>query len=175
MRLAQWPGVPLLLAAGNVHSRALLASSRTARFVPVHETVGAAVAAVEEPATRRVDRIALPNQLTSARLGREYVRRICFEWDVGLLADDAALVTSELVSNVVVHTPSTSVIRLELRRGLLSIAVYDDVPGDVCLVDPRGTLSEVHGLLLVAQIAAAWGCSPTLAGGKVVWATLRTD
>jgi hypothetical protein len=38
--------------------------------------------------------------------------------------------------------------------------------------DP-GTCDSIHGLLLVAQIATVWGCSPTLTGGKAVWATLH--
>ena len=48
----------------------------------------------------------------------------------------------------------------------------DYVPGEVSLRDP-GADDGLHGLLLVAQIATAWGCSPTSANGKVVWATLR--
>src|SRR5262245_23913275 len=42
-RLAQWPGVPLVLADGNTHNRVLLATNHTDRYVPVHDSVRAAV------------------------------------------------------------------------------------------------------------------------------------
>jgi hypothetical protein len=174
LRLAQWPGVPLLLAGGNERSRKLLAASSIERFVPVHDTVGAAVVAVDDPPPRRVQRTVLPNSTNSPRVARELVRRTCLEWAVGHLVDDAVLVANELVSNAVVHTPSEPGIRIELRRDLLSVAVYDERPGEVSLLDPGSGGYAVHGLLLVAQLATAWGCSPTSSGGKVVWATMRT-
>jgi len=172
-RLAQWPGVPLLLVRGIGRSRMLLDRSRIARYVPVRDSVRAAVAAIDEPPPRRVDRLHLPNELASTRVAREFVRRTCAAWDVAELADDASLLANELVSNAVVHTRSRPVVRIELRRGLLSVAVYDDEPGVVAMLDPRGAMVGVHGLLLVAQVAVAWGCSQTSAGGKVVWAVIR--
>lgn len=173
-RLAEWPGVPLLLVAGAVQTTKMLRLGRTARYVPVHDSVGAAVAAIDEPPPRRVTRLQLPNALTSPRAAREFARSACREWGVGQLADDAALLVGELMSNAVVHTLSAPVVRLELRRGLFSVAVYDDEPGEVSVRDPGGSVSGIHGLLLVTQLAAAWGCAPTSDGGKVVWATLRT-
>ncbi len=174
LRLAQWPGVPLLLAGGTEHSRELLAASTIGRFVPVHDTVAAAVAAVADPPPRRTVRAALPNSVSSPRIARDLVRRACSEWELNHLADDAVLVVNELTSNAVVHTRSDPGLRIERRRELLSVAVYDDQPGEVRLLDPNGVSYSVHGLLLVAQLATAWGCSPTSTGGKVVWATLRT-
>jgi anti-anti-sigma regulatory factor len=174
-RLQQWPGVPLLLVApGDGRTRELLARNRTARFLPVHDTISAAVAASDDPPPRRVSRLNLPNALTSPRLARQFARSTCATWNIDDLADDAALLIGELVSNAVMHTSAAPMVRLELRRGLLSVAVYDDLPGEVSVRDPGGSAGGVHGLLLVAQLATAWGCAPTADGGKVVWATLRT-
>jgi hypothetical protein len=174
LRLAQWPGVPLLLAGGNENSRALVAASTIDRFLPVHDTVAAAVVAIDAPPLRKVHRTVLPTDRKTPQIARELTRRTCLEWGVAHVADDAVLVANELVSNAVVHTSSEPGFRLELRRELLSVAVYDDVPGEVTLLDPGAEQYAVRGLLLVAQLATAWGCSPTSAGGKVVWATLRT-
>lgn len=173
-RLAQWPGVPMLLVAGDESSREAVANNKVARFVPVHDSVPAALAAVDEPPPRRIASIRLGNDLTGPRAGREFARQTCAEWAVDGIDDDAALLVGELVSNAVVHTDAAPLLRLDLRGGVFSVAVYDDRPGEVSVRDPGGSATEVHGLLLVAQVAAAWGCSPTTGGGKVVWATLRT-
>jgi anti-anti-sigma regulatory factor len=172
-RLRQWPGVPLLLVTGGGPVRRWLGRTETARFLTVHETVGGAVAAIDEPSTRRVTHAQLPSSLSSPRLAREFTRRICAEWDLQPLVDDALLLVGELVANAVIHTGSCPVVRLGLCRAVFSVAVYDDVPGEVSVRDPGGEASGIHGLLLVAQIATAWGSAPTSTGGKVVWATLH--
>jgi anti-anti-sigma regulatory factor len=169
-RLAQWPGVPMLVVSEDARRRKQLMSRR----VPAHDTIRDAVDAVADLSPGRVTSTELTNELTSPRAARAFVRKACMAWGVADLVDDAALLIGELVSNTVVHTPSPSRLRIGLRRGLLSIAVYDDQPGEVCLRDPGSARSGVHGLLLVAQVATAWGCAQTLAGGKVVWATLKS-
>lgn len=172
-RLQQWPGVPLLLVTAPGETRNMVTNNHTHRYLPVHDSVLDAIAAIDEPPPRRVEHMRLPNELTSPRVARDFTRRTCRQWNCGEIADEAALLVGELVTNAVMHTSSEPDIRLELRRDLFSVAVYDDVPGEVALRDP-GSGGGLHGLLLVAQIATAWGCSPTSAGGKVVWATLRT-
>jgi anti-anti-sigma regulatory factor len=172
--LARWPGVPLVLAGGNEHSRGLLASHHTGRYVPVHDNVRAAIAATAAPPPRQVEHIDLVNAPSSARVAREFVRDTCAWWDVLSVVEDAVLLANELVSNAVIHTSSASRLQIELRRGLLTVAVSDDSPQEAVVRDPGGDMSDVHGLLLVAQLATTWGCTPTWNGGKVVWATLRT-
>lgn len=172
-RLQVWPGVPLLLVTGGGAARALLTRTSTGRFLPVHDTVCDAIAAIDEPPPRRVTHLQVPNELTSPRLAREFVRTACRDWDLHALIDDALLLVGELVTNVVVHTSASPLVRVEHRRNLLSVAVYDDQPGEVSLRDPGVGFAGLHGLLLVAQISTAWGCFPTSRDGKVVWATIR--
>lgn len=174
-RLEQWPGVPVLLAADGRHNREqLVASKRVARYVPVHESVAAAIKAVDERPPRRVTGARLTNQLVSPRAARRFARHTCVEWELASgVGDDVMLLVGELVTNAVVHTTTEPRLRLELRGNMLSVAVYDGEPGEVTLRDPGPGHSNVHGLLLVAQLSTAWGCSPTSEGGKVVWATLR--
>jgi anti-anti-sigma regulatory factor len=172
-RLQQWPGVPLLLVTGTESIDDLLRRHRMARFVPVHDTVGHAIDAIDDPPLRRVVQLRLPNALTSPRVARRFARDTCVRWGHTIVADDVVLLLCELVTNAVVHTTSEPLVRLELRRGMFSVAVYDDMPGQVSIRDPGGDAGGLHGLLLVAQVAAMWGCFPTSTGGKVVWATLR--
>ncbi|MFL6118995.1 STAS domain-containing protein [Actinophytocola sp.] len=173
-RLQVWPGVPLLLVSGTGRVRTRLARNRTARYLPVLETIAEAMAALDDPPPCRVAHVQLPNSLASPRLAREFVRLTCVDWNLELLLDDALLLVGELVTNAVMHTYSAPSVRLELRRNVFSVAVRDDTPGEINMRDPGGDAAGIHGLLLVAQIATVWGCSPTSSGGKVVWATLRT-
>jgi anti-anti-sigma regulatory factor len=164
--LAEWPGVPMVLASPE----GLLARQHVSRFIPVRSTVTDAVAAAGDPVPRLVDRLLLPNDPTSPDLARGFARDSCALWGHPDVADHAAALLGELVTNTVTHTRSVSRIRIELRRELLSLAAYDD---DATVPGPSADADGTRGLALVARTAAAWGCSPTLRGGKVVWATLR--
>lgn len=174
--LAAWPGVPLALVCTD-RTHDLLAHQHLHRFLHLRRSVAEAVAAIGEPSPRRVERLLLPNSPASPDLARRFARASCVLWEHPAHADVAASLLGELVSNTVAHTTSVARIRVELRRGLLSVAVGDDDPtvpqlwhhGDDD--DDAGT----SGLALVARTASAWGCLPTLLGGKVVWAALRVD
>lgn len=173
-QIAQWPGVPLLLAVEHDSLRAELAGYRLARFVPVYPSVAAAVAAIDDPPPRRIARRKLPNSLTSAALARRFVLDVCSDWPVAKRTTDAVMIVNELVENTLLHTYSAPSVRLELRRGLLTVAVYDTDPSPARLIEHTSSSGSHGGLILVAQLARAWGCSPTPGGGKVVWAVLQT-
>lgn len=163
-QLSEWPGVPMVVAARSE----LVPARRLRRWMPVRDSVPAAVAAVGEPPPRLVDRVLLPNEPLSADVARRFARDSCELWEHPHLADDAAVLLGELVANTVTHTGFPARVRVELRRGLLSVACYDDDPRT-----PPSLPPEHGGLAAVARTARAWGCLPTLGGGKVVWATLR--
>lgn len=82
------------------------------------------------------------------------------------------MVATELVENSLKHTDSAPTLRLELRCGLLSVAVTDGSPAPAVLRESRE--QPGGGLRLVAQTTRVWGCTLTLAGGKVVWSVLDT-
>ena len=91
----------------------------------------------------------------------------------GALGDDARLVTSELVTNVIQHTSSGGVLRAIDRRpdGPLRIEIGDDdpaVPVLACSQDGCGG----RGLSIVDQLSARWGVQPIEGDGKVIWAEL---
>ena len=169
-QIAEWPGVPLLVCTTRDTQRDVLVAYRLARYVPVFTSVMAAVAAIDDPPPRRIARRRLPNSLSSAALARRFVLDVCSDWPVGARTEDAVMVANELVENTLLHTYCAPSLRLELRRGLLTIAIYDDDPAMAHLAEPDP--DRHRGLVLVARLSRAWGCSPTPSGGKVVWAVL---
>jgi anti-sigma regulatory factor (Ser/Thr protein kinase) len=80
----------------------------------------------------------------------------------------AILLTSEIVTNVVLHTGSTFVLRLTLRPDAIRIAVHDHSAHLPHMRKP--TLGEVHGrgLHIVNAFASRWGYE-TNGNGKSVW------
>ncbi|WP_395759287.1 SpoIIE family protein phosphatase [Streptomyces althioticus] len=98
----------------------------------------------------------------------------------GRVGDDAALVTSELVTNAVVHagTDVHLTCRLEEDTGALVVEVADRhpsrAPRDDAAEAPAHDIPEYgRGLRLVAALAESWGVTYR-AGSKTVWARLPT-
>jgi anti-anti-sigma regulatory factor/anti-sigma regulatory factor (Ser/Thr protein kinase) len=177
-RSAEWSGVPLILVAGpDVEARTGLHARAIARFLHVVPSIEAALAAAVQPPLRRLIRLRLPPDPYSARTTRRTVAATCELWGVPQVIQDAVSVASELVANAVVHARTDAVLRLELRRGLLTVAVTDEDPRLPVLGSRVGDELRAGGLglVIVDALATTWGSTPTSAGGKLVWAVLRTD
>ena len=101
---------------------------------------------------------------------RHAVGQFCRDGRHDVLADDAELLTSELMSNACRHTAGLiTLLALRNTKGLV-VTVSDDnvlktplraMPHDPDRVSGRG-------LLLVDTIAGAWGTAPHV-DGKSVW------
>ncbi|MFC6092632.1 ATP-binding protein [Saccharothrix lopnurensis] len=171
LRTCDWPSVPLLLAGA---AEQLPRGTALRRYVAVHATVEDALAHVGGPAPCRRAHRVLPPAPGSPRVARAFVRELCADWSVpAAVVHTAVQVASELVTNTVCHTVSEARLKLELRRGVLTVAVGDDDPTTVVLPDPGGSPQRGTGLLVIAQLARTWGCVPDPANGrKVVWAVL---
>ncbi|OAP20849.1 ATP-binding protein [Amycolatopsis rubida] len=169
MRVGDWPGIPFAIATDRPGHQAMLAARAVDRFVAVHPDRAAAERRLLRPPRRRATQ-QLTRAVRSPALARDFVERICAEWGTADLAEDALLVTTELMENALQHTASAPRIRLELRRGILSVAVSDDDPRPAVLRERLSIHESGLGLRLVAQVAKVWGCSRSWSGGKVVWA-----
>jgi single stranded DNA-binding protein len=171
---ALWSGVPLLLVAGDEMEQRLRSRS-LGRFVRIQRTVAGAMAVISEPPLRLLARRLLPHDARSARTGRRHVIQACVGWGRADLARDAAAVSDELVSNGLRYSAEELILRLELRRGLLTVAVTDVNPTPATLTRTTGTEIPTggFGLQIVSALSAIWGSSPTTTGGKTVWAVLR--
>jgi anti-sigma regulatory factor (Ser/Thr protein kinase) len=172
MRVSEWPGVPVMVVSECDRHSAALTSSGVARFVPLHGTVRAALDAVGQPVERRRHEVTLPAAAVSSRLAREFVRGTCRRWGVEAVVDDAALIASELTENVVQHTSSAPVLRVELRGDRFTVAVRDDDPRSPQARELTTDRVGGRGIPIVEAISRAWGCSPAAHGGKVIWAVL---
>lgn len=170
LRVSQWPGVPILLVATKPHSRELLAESWVDRFMPVHPDLPSAKASLAYAPPRRRVTLRLDWDGGSPRRASRFVAQTCASWGIDHeTGADAAAVATELVENTVVHTHSPPLLRMELSRQILTVAVSDADPAPAVL----GEHWQADGLNLVEYFARAWGCVPTPDGGKVVWAILR--
>jgi anti-sigma regulatory factor (Ser/Thr protein kinase) len=117
----------------------------------------------------------LPAALTSARTAREFVVRAVagLGRSDALLVDRVALVTSELVTNAIVHARTE--IRLVVRVDSHSIWI-EVIDGTKARPQPPPTApsdTSGRGLALVAALADEWGVTET-ADGKMVWARVAS-
>jgi len=116
----------------------------------------------------------LDSAASCARLHAVHVLR---EWGLRDLADDAALIVSELVTNaadasVVLPERPPVTLRLLADARCLVIEVWDQSPADP---EPRqaGADDECwRGLAVVAALSTRWGCERSGYRRKRVWAEL---
>jgi hypothetical protein len=121
-------------------------------------------------------RTGLPFAPDALHTARHLVADACQRWGLGHLAGYAELIASELAGNAVRHASPPLRLVAAARGAYLHVVVRDGTPLLPQLLPPvaRDALSVAdHGLSLVNAVATAWGCLRT-AGGKAVWATLRT-
>jgi hypothetical protein len=174
LRTADWPGVPILLFGVPVDGAMQLTASQVPRFVPVFPDLDTAKRSLgQSPARRRIT-TALPTPSSAA--ARRYVAATCETWDItDDVADEAAAIAIEFIEDRLVHSTAEPLLRLKLRDGMLTVAVSDvDLATAVPADSPTAGLPAL-GVLLLAHLAVAWGCTPTSGGGQVMWAVLRVD
>lgn len=97
----------------------------------------------------------------------------CLRWDLPDLVTPAALIISELVSNVVDHAHTLMTVRIAHRESHLYLAVDDGVSAPPV---PQEMSDDVlplrgRGLMLVSAAATTWGYERR-EDGKTVWATV---
>ena len=102
-----------------------------------------------------------------AAAARRFVRQILQSWDIAArawdpdrLVDDAVLLTSELVTNAVVHAGTPLAVTCRLSSGELEVAVRDRHPARTLPDIPKATSISAErgrGLLLPSVLASSWG------------------
>ena len=89
------------------------------------------------------------------------------------LADDAALVVTELAANAVVHAHTGFTVDLAAGPDVLRISVRDASPLPPGPAEPGLPAAPLHGLGAVDALASRWGVEPLGHSGKSVWVELR--
>jgi anti-sigma regulatory factor (Ser/Thr protein kinase) len=110
----------------------------------------------------------LAHAVGAPRQARRFVISTLAEWGLTHLADDVALLVSELVSNVIRHTDVGATMRLTRASRHLRCSVIDAGGHLPHRRHPAPTDQSGRGLLLVESIASAWGSTAT-AGRTEVW------
>jgi anti-sigma regulatory factor (Ser/Thr protein kinase) len=129
---------------------------------------------IEAPAAPHEWSLPLPATPAGPQLARHRVIEVLERWDLRCLRHAAALVTSELVGNVVHHGEFPAELRMSWEQRCVRLEVRD---ASRQLPRPRPSPADVPGglgLEIVAGVAQAWGAVPT-AHGKTVWAELAVE
>jgi anti-sigma regulatory factor (Ser/Thr protein kinase) len=138
---------------------------------------GTRIVTDEHGVTRVTERVSVQLALidTAPRQARCILDDALAEWGLRHLADAADLLTSELVTNAVVHGAEPAFLTVYTDReadgGLLFLEVEDadeNMPQERVADDGD---ESGRGLQLVDALAEDWGTEPA-ASGKRVWASL---
>jgi len=128
------------------------------------------------------DARSFPFELDSIRAARHFVtgtltRAVTgtLTWAAGdALADDAAIIATELAANAVLHAKSAFTVTVSASVSAVRIAVRDERLLTPASGDEPFKVRHDHGLGVVSRIARGWAVEP-LPDGKVVWAELVAD
>jgi sigma-B regulation protein RsbU (phosphoserine phosphatase) len=102
---------------------------------------------------------------------RRFVGELLASADLADLCDEAQLLTSELVTNALVHSASALEVTVSTTSGGVTVRVEDADTGPITAshIESDETLVEGgRGLVLVHELAEAWGTEHR-AGRKAVW------
>jgi hypothetical protein len=147
------------------------------RYVPVHPTRAAALAAAGDVPLdgRRRVRAELPYAQKSLRLARAMVHEWLSTWSASRLIPAAGTVATVFIQNVLEHTDSAPVLIVENCRDSITIAVEDGSHRPATRHEDGGAGGDiVSGLAIVSVLCRAWGSTPT-SSGKTVWAVIGSE
>ncbi len=124
-----------------------------------------------------------PDLGLAAKAARDFSGRTLQGWDLEVLADDAAVIVSELVSNALRHGvevrngregPAYDCIELILwrRSSQIICAVTDPGTGAPVLAHADPLAEAGRGLHVVQTLSATWGWTRLGGRRKAVWAAL---
>jgi anti-sigma regulatory factor (Ser/Thr protein kinase) len=119
----------------------------------------------------RSGRAALPlaARSTSVGLARRFVRLRLDELSVPEPPlEDAVLLTSELVTNALLHAGAGLEVRLDTDSQRVRIEVHDGDQRLPLAATAAADATSGRGLLIVGRLATDWGVDRS-AGGKSVW------
>jgi anti-sigma regulatory factor (Ser/Thr protein kinase) len=105
---------------------------------------------------------------------RGFVTQHLRRWGLESLVSDAELLTSELVTNAVLHARGDVTVTVAVAEGVAEIGVSDR-SSDLPEQRPRTWQAEGgRGLRLVDLVASEWGVA-SVEGGKQIWFRLDID
>ncbi|HEU0132739.1 MAG TPA: ATP-binding protein [Mycobacteriales bacterium] len=112
--------------------------------------------------------ITLQPEPSSAGEARHFVQTQLRDRVGDDVTEVAVLLTSELVTNVIVHARTPLRLDVDVEADGLRVAVADDAPRSPTLRQAHAARLTGRGMTLVDMLAAQWGVEPT-PPGKTVW------
>ena len=115
----------------------------------------------------------------ACRSAREFTGQTLRGWGLPVLAEDAAVIVSELVTNALLHgcARGAAADQVELllwrRAGQMVCAVTDPGPQPPVLVSAAPLAEAGRGLQVVQALSVTWGWTRLGGRRKMVWAALR--
>jgi anti-anti-sigma factor len=170
------PHIPIRLVCTNRTTREAITRSGVAHFMPVYSSEKAAIKALGQNsrhAVRRTD-AQLPADLTSLRESRRLVREWLTTGSQSKLIPVALVVVNVFVENVLEHTASVPMMRIEAQGTTATIAVSDTSNTPAVRLPSPAQGIDVSGLAIVEALSRAWGSTPT-SSGKTVWAVIGPE
>ena len=121
----------------------------------------------------RVNREAwqLPPTARSVPQARQHVATTLHRWNLDPLTETTRLLTSELVTNAVLHARTPMTLTVEAVGSGVRVAVTDGSPIPPAMRRHSVTATTGRGLRLLTQLADSWNVEDSGAG-KTVWFTL---
>jgi anti-sigma regulatory factor (Ser/Thr protein kinase) len=115
------------------------------------------------------ERYHLAADPATAHVARQIVRRSAerAHWEGDI--DAALLLTSELVTNALVHAGAVRELRLCYGPNCLRVEAEDPAETAPEVRRPTESSTRGRGLVLVEMLASRWGTRPQAGRGKTVW------
>ena len=161
-------GYPASSVTGDGHLEAFAQVCRLHNSVVGAWPSPATGATVASPGTVRAFALSGDAPAAARHFAVDAVRRL----GAADLADDTALVVTELAANAIVHAQTGFTVDLSAGPDVLRIVVRDASPlppaAAACL-----PAAPLHGLGAVDALASRWGVEPIGHSGKSVWVELR--
>lgn len=170
------PDVPIVLVSANRAARDAIARSGVTDFIPVFPTDKGAMKAVAKLGRRKLQhaQTKLAANVTSLRESRQLVREWLTTWSKPGLIPVALVVVNVFIENVLEHTGSEPVMRIECEGQTATIAVSDGSSAPAVRLDSPTKGIDVSGLAIVEALSRSWGSTPT-SSGKTVWAVIGPE
>ena len=115
-----------------------------------------------------VTELPLPARPSSSREARRWVAARLSELRLEPLLDAVELLTSEVVSNALIHAGTPMVLRLHPDGPGVQVEVHDGSPTPPARRHYSATATTGRGVEVLDALADEWGWRPA-PGGKTVW------
>ena len=119
--------------------------------------------------------VAFPSSVISARRARQLVRGMVTPFLPATKLDTIELLTSEVVTNAVVHAGSSPIVEVTAEGGTVRISVQDQDPAWPMPREVAVDYTSGRVMALVDVMADAWGVERVAEDGKRIWFEVRAE